>query len=402
MYRSRVKPTARRPGSRPAGTPSQGAGTLRSVRIIAVLNQKGGVGKTTTAVNLGAALALRGKRVLLIDSDAQGNLTDHLGIDPDETDATLYEVLVEGARLDDATTETTTERLFVVPAHEDLAAAETELAAKIGRELRLRKAVREIPADRYDWVLIDCPPSLGLLSLNAMAAAHEVLITVQTEYFALRGLGQLDRIVEMVKEEVNPSLELLGILPTLVNPVTNLAKEVIDEIRRHYGDRVFATRIRQNIRLAEAPSHQTHIFAYDANSAGAEDYTKLADEVLRVRDVKSAAPVAPPSPAIEIPQESEPGERESDETEAEAEIETMTEREPVPESTEAPAVGETTEAPSDAAIDETPEPEPVNDGLPESFDELPTAPRIREATERPPLVFPIIPAPNGEDESPGA
>jgi len=193
------------------------------VRIVAVLNQKGGVGKTTTAVNLGAALALRGKRVLLVDSDAQCNLTDHLGIDPEATDATLYEVLVEGARLEDATTETTTERLFVVPSHEDLAAAETELASKIGREFKLRKALREIPQDRYDWVLIDCPPSLGLLSLNAMAAANEVLITVQTEYFALRGLGQLDRVVKMVVEEVNPSLTLLGILPTLVNPVTNLS-----------------------------------------------------------------------------------------------------------------------------------------------------------------------------------
>ncbi|MGE0193208.1 MAG: ParA family protein [Planctomycetota bacterium] len=249
------------------------------MRIVAILNQKGGVGKTTTAVNLGAALALRGRRVLLIDADPQGNLSDHLGVDPLEAPASVYDVLLGEATVDEATVPTNTPGLAVVPSHPDLAAAEQELAGELGRELRLRKALRALPADRYDWVLIDCPPSLGLLSLNAMAASSAVLITVQTEYFAMRGLGQLDRIVHMVREHVNPELEILGILPTLVNPVTKLAREVIQEVRAHYGERVFATRIRQNVRLAEAPGYQDHIFAYEPASAGAEDYAALAAEL---------------------------------------------------------------------------------------------------------------------------
>ncbi|MEZ6007627.1 MAG: ParA family protein [Planctomycetota bacterium] len=249
------------------------------MRIVAILNQKGGVGKTTTAVNLGAALALRGRKVLLIDADPQGNLSDHLGVDPLEAPASVYDVLLGEATVDEATVATSTPGLGVVPSHPDLAAAEQELAGELGRELRLRKALRALPADRYDWVLIDCPPSLGLLSLNAMAAAGSVLITVQTEYFAMRGLGQLDRIVHMVREHVNPELEILGILPTLVNPVTKLAREVIQEVRAHYGERVFATRIRQNVRLAEAPGYQDHIFAYEPGSAGAEDYAALAAEL---------------------------------------------------------------------------------------------------------------------------
>ena len=249
------------------------------MRIVAILNQKGGVGKTTTAVNLGAALALRGRKVLLIDADPQGNLSDHLGVDPLEAPASVYDVLLGEATVDEATVATSTPGLGVVPSHPDLAAAEQALAGELGRELRLRKALRALPADRYDWVLIDCPPSLGLLSLNAMAAAGSVLITVQTEYFAMRGLGQLDRIVHMVREHVNPELEILGILPTLVNPVTKLAREVIQEVRAHYGERVFATRIRQNVRLAEAPGYQDHIFAYEPGSAGAEDYAALAAEL---------------------------------------------------------------------------------------------------------------------------
>ncbi len=260
--------------------PIPGAGGYAPrVRVTAILNQKGGVGKTTTAVNLGAALALRGRRVLLIDADPQGNLTDHLGIDAAAAKATVYEVLLGDATVDEATVATPTPGLAVVPSHPDLAATEQELAGELGRELRLSRALAALGDDRYDWVLIDCPPSLGLLSLNAMAAAGHVLITVQTEYFAMRGLGQLDRIVQMVREHVNPRIEILGILPTLVNPVTKLAREVIQEVRSHYGDRLLRTRIRQNVRLAEAPGYQDHIFAYEPNSAGAEDYAALAAEL---------------------------------------------------------------------------------------------------------------------------
>jgi chromosome partitioning protein len=272
------------------------------VRTIAILNQKGGVGKTTTAVNLGAALALRGRRVLLIDADPQGNLSDHLGVDTQEAPASIYEVLLDEATLEEATSPTATPHLFVVPSHPDLAAVEQELASELGRELRLRRALRALPADRYDWVLIDCPPSLGLLSLNAMAASDAVLITVQTEYFAMRGLGQLDRIVQMVREHVNPDLSILGILPTLVNPVTKLAREVIQEVRAHYGAKVFATRIRQNVRLAEAPGYQNHIFAYEPSSAGAEDYAALAAELEGDREPVAPTTDAPVADAPSAPQ----------------------------------------------------------------------------------------------------
>jgi chromosome partitioning protein len=249
------------------------------VRIVAILNQKGGVGKTTTAVNLGAALATNGRRVLLVDADPQCNLTDHLGLDPTALEQSIYDVLVDDAPLASVTQPTGTEGLFVLPAHPDLAAAEQELASEIARESRLRRAFATLPADAYEWVLIDCPPSLGLLSLNAMVAATEIIITVQTEYFAMRGLGQIDEVIGEVQRHINRDLEILGILPTLVNPVTRLAREVLEEVRRHFGHKVFTTRIRQNVRLAEAPGHQQHIFDYDPESAGAADYRALADEI---------------------------------------------------------------------------------------------------------------------------
>jgi chromosome partitioning protein len=249
------------------------------VRILAVLNQKGGVGKTTTAVNLGAALALRGRRVLLVDLDPQSNLTDHLGVDLAEGQTTSYDVLTSEVALAEAAVPTRTPGLSVVPADEDLAAAEVELADVAGRELRLRRAVERLGPDRFDWLLVDCPPSLGLLTLNAMAACEEVLITLQTEYFALRGLGQLSRIVALVREGINPTLRIAGIVPTLVHPVTNLAREVLQEVAEHFEGRVFKTRIRQNVRLAEAPGHGQHIFEYAPTSAGAEDYRALAEEL---------------------------------------------------------------------------------------------------------------------------
>ena len=249
------------------------------MRTVAIINRKGGVGKTTTAVNVGAALALRGRRVLLVDCDPQANLSDHVGHGPESVDQSLYDVLVDGLDPNALIRPTDTEGLDLLPAHPDLAAAEAELAGEIGRETRLRRALAQLDAERFDWVLIDCPPSLGLLSLNAMVAANELILTVQTEYFAMRGLGHVDEVIGMVREHVNPELRILGILATLVNPVTRLSREVLEEIRSHYGELVFQTKIRQNIRLAEAPGHQTHIFAYQPNSAGAEDYRSLADEL---------------------------------------------------------------------------------------------------------------------------
>jgi chromosome partitioning protein len=271
------------------------------VRVVCVLNQKGGVGKTTTAVNLGAGLTLRGRRVLLVDMDPQGNLTDHLGVDAEEGRPTMYEVLSDGAALLEAARPTETAGLDVVPADEDLAAAEVELVQALARETRLRRAIAALPPDRYDWILIDCPPSLGLLSINALAASDEVLVTLQTEYFALRGLGQIVNVVDLVRQNLNPALRIAGILPTLVNPVTNLAKEVLQEVRSHFGERVFGTSIRQSVRLAEAPGHRQHIFAYAPHSPGAQDYRALAEEVdVPARTASSAgevgAPAGPPRP----------------------------------------------------------------------------------------------------------
>jgi chromosome partitioning protein len=278
------------------------------VRTIAVVNQKGGVGKTTTAVNLGAALALRGRRVLLVDMDPQGNLTDHLLGDAGRGEgvASVYDVLVEGVPVEKAVVPTSTEGLAVVPSHEDLAGAELDLASVIGREVLLRDALAALPPG-WDYVLLDCPPSLGLLSLNALAASDEVFIALQTEFFAMRGLGALDRTVDLVRRRINPGLEVGGIVPTLVD-FTRLSREVVEEVRSHYGDAVFATRIRSSIRLAEAPSYGKHIFDYAPESTGAQDYAALAKEVEEGRDAVASVyeperqapappPVASPAPA---------------------------------------------------------------------------------------------------------
>ncbi|MBL9087382.1 MAG: ParA family protein [Planctomycetia bacterium] len=276
------------------------------VRIIAVVNQKGGVGKTTTSVNLGAGLALRGRRVLLVDMDPQGNLTDHLLAEapPGTVRPSVYDVLVEGLPVAQAVAPTATPGLCVVPSHEDMAGCELDLASVIGREVLLRDALAELPADAWDFVFLDCPPSLGLLSLNALAAANEVFIALQTEFFAMRGLSALDRTIELVRRRINPQLVLGGIVPTLVDP-TRLSREIMDEVRAHYGERVFDTRIRTNVRLAEAPSYGKHIFEYAPDCAGAADYASLAAEVdAGARAVPEAAPAAaavapaaPPTPS---------------------------------------------------------------------------------------------------------
>ena len=260
------------------------------MRRIAFMNQKGGVGKTTTVVNLGSALARRGSKVLVIDLDAQGNLTLHLNGDPRGSERTIYDVLKGACPLPDAIRETEEPRLSVIPSSPSLAGAELEFAQAIGRETLLREAVDLLPADRFDYLFIDCPPSLGLLTLNALAAVREVVIPLQTEYLALYGMGRLLEVVALVRRRLNPALSLAGILACRYDARTHLAGEVLEEAERHFPGKLFRTRIRHNVKLAEAPSHGKTIFLYAADSNGAKDYAAFADEFL-------GGPPLTPSPA---------------------------------------------------------------------------------------------------------
>ena len=251
------------------------------VRVIAVFNHKGGVGKTTSVANLGAALARMGRRVLLVDCDPQACLTVHFGIDLDDPGDTFYEIVAAELPMEKAVRPAGEENLFLVPSHLDLAGAELELATIMGRERLLRDAL-----DRYlgshpetDYVIFDCPPSLGLLTINALTASDEVFVPLQTEFLALRGVGKLVEVVTLVRRRLNPQLQITGILPTLSRTGTILAREVQEEIDKYFGPKVFRTRIRNNVRLAEAPSHGKTIFRYAPSSAGAQDYLALAEEV---------------------------------------------------------------------------------------------------------------------------
>lgn len=254
-------------------------------KIIAIANQKGGVGKTTTTINLGAYLADRKNRVLIVDLDPQGNTSSGLGISRDHLSGDLYDVLLDGVSAQAVARETAVKGLHVLPASPVLAAAEVELVAVAQREFKLRQALEELD---YDFVLIDCPPSLGILTVNGLVAAHELIIPVQAEFYAMEGLGQLVQTVQRVRKGLNPKLKLMGVLVTMHNGRTSLSAQVHEEVKRHFPDTVFDTVIPRNVRLAEAPSFGKTIMHYDGWSKGARSYKALAKEVEQRSKVKNS------------------------------------------------------------------------------------------------------------------
>jgi chromosome partitioning protein len=267
---------------------------------MAVANQKGGVGKSTTAVSLGAALAETGHAVLVIDLDPQGNASTGLGIRHEAREVTVYDVLAADADIRDAIVETPVGNLFAIPSTIDLAGAEIELVSQFSREMRLQRALEPLRSGAFDFILLDCPPSLGLLTINALAAAEELLVPIQCEYYALEGLGQLLRNVRLVQQNVNPGLRLSGIVMTMFDPRTKLSEQVVDEVRKYFGDLVYDTIIPRTVRLSEAPGFGQPITVYDPRSRGAECYRDLAKEVAAREAPEGPMPVFEEMPTVVV------------------------------------------------------------------------------------------------------
>ncbi len=262
-----------------APPPPGGFHVERLARVLVVANQKGGVGKTTTAVSLAAALSEEGRKVLLLDLDPQGNASSGVGLRAQVDGPTIYEVLVDGADVREAVVPTAFQNLWAIPATIDLAGAEIELVAAFNRERRLRHALEPLLPE-FDVIIIDCPPSLGLLTVNALSAGDGVVVPIQCEYFALEGLGALRRNTDLIRAQLNPELEIVGFVLTMLDARTRLSQQVVDEVRTHFGDLVFATRIPRSVRLAEAPGFGQPITVFDPASRGAMAYRNLALEVI--------------------------------------------------------------------------------------------------------------------------
>mgnify|MGYP000954063071 CR=1 FL=1 len=248
-------------------------------KVIAIANQKGGVGKTTTAVNLSSCLAVKGKKVLIIDIDPQGNTSSGLGVDKTSIDTSIYDVIINNIPINDTFIETKIDNLLISPSNIQLAGAEVELVSVISRETRLKFAIESIRSE-FDFIIIDCPPSLGLITVNALTAADTILVPIQCEYYALEGLSQLMNTVKIVQKHLNPSLKVEGVVLTMFDARTNLSIQVVDEVKKYFGNKVYRTIIPRNVRLSEAPSYGLPIILYDSKSKGAECYMELAEEVI--------------------------------------------------------------------------------------------------------------------------
>ncbi|NIY75099.1 ParA family protein [Thalassospira sp. HF15] len=268
----------------PLSTKSEGVG--HRPRIIAVANQKGGVGKTTTTINLATALAAVNQRVLIVDLDPQGNASTGLGLRPSDREISSYDVLINGNTLEEARKETSIPRLSIVPSGMDLSGAEIELVDFERRETQLKESLGKLPND-VDYVLIDCPPSLGLLTLNALVASDAVLVPLQCEFFALEGVSHLVRTIKRVKKAFNPNLEIQGIVLTMYDKRNNLSAQVANDVRDYFGDVVYRTVIPRNVRVSEAPSHGAPVLVYDMKCPGSRAYLNLASEVLKREGVKA-------------------------------------------------------------------------------------------------------------------